>query len=86
MKTASKHEGTAISLTGRHLGRLVRGERSGNRPNPVTRRALQHTFNRPVDELLGPYIPGDSVSMRTHDAVWRLRRYWAWRPIGHGDS
>lgn len=59
MKTASKHEGIAVSLSGRHLGRLARGERSGNRPNPVTRRALQYTFNRPVDELLGPYTPGD---------------------------
>ncbi len=59
MKTARKHEGITISLSGRHLGRLARGERSGNRPNPVTRRALQYTFNRPVDELLGPYTPGD---------------------------
>ncbi|MCA1702854.1 MAG: XRE family transcriptional regulator [Actinobacteria bacterium] len=59
VKTARKHEGISISLSGRHLGRLARSERSGTRPNPVTRRALQYTFNRPVDELLGPYILGD---------------------------
>ncbi|MGH3899539.1 MAG: hypothetical protein ACRDTA_15115 [Pseudonocardiaceae bacterium] len=61
VKTARKHEDIGISLSGRHLGRLARGERSGNRPNPATRRALQYTFNRPVDELLGPYTPGDCV-------------------------
>jgi hypothetical protein len=59
VKTAKKHEDVFISLSGRHLGRLARGERSGNRPNPATRRALQYTFNRPVDELLGPYTPSD---------------------------
>ena len=37
----------------------VRGERSGNRPNPATRRALQYAFNRPIDELLGPYTLSD---------------------------
>ncbi len=58
-KTAEKHEDIHISLSGRHLGRLARGERSGNRPNPATRRALQYTFNRPVDELLGPYSLSD---------------------------
>lgn len=59
VKTAKKHEDVFISLSGRHLGRLARGERSGNRPNPATRRALQYTFNRPIDELLGPYTLGD---------------------------
>lgn len=58
-KTAREHEDTCISLSGRHLGRLARSERSGNRPNHATRRALQYTFNRPVDQLLGPYTPGD---------------------------
>jgi hypothetical protein len=58
VKTARKHEGVSISLSGRHLGRLARNERFGNWPNPVTRRALQYTFNRPVNELLAPYIPG----------------------------
>src|SRR3954463_3911014 len=57
-KTARKHEGISISISGRHLGRLARNERSGNRPNPATRRALQYTFNRSVDELLAPYVPG----------------------------
>ncbi|HXT42623.1 MAG TPA: hypothetical protein VN748_00685 [Pseudonocardiaceae bacterium] len=59
VKTAKKHEDVFISLSGRHLGRLARGERSGNRPNPATRRALQYTFNRPIDELLGPYTLSD---------------------------
>jgi hypothetical protein len=59
VRTAREQEGISISLSGRHLGRLARSERSGNRPNPVTRRALQYTFNRPVDELSGPYVPGD---------------------------
>ena len=58
VKTANNHEDIRISLSGRHLGRLARGERSGNRPNPATRRALQYTFNRPVDELLGPCTLG----------------------------
>jgi hypothetical protein len=39
VKTARSQEGISISLSGRHLGRLARNERSGNRPNPVTRRA-----------------------------------------------
>lgn len=59
VKTARNQEGISISLSGRHLGRLARNERFGNRPNPVTRRALQYTFNRSVDELLAPYILGD---------------------------
>jgi hypothetical protein len=59
VRTAKKHEDLGISLSGRHLGRLARGERSGNRPNPATRRALQYTFHRPIDELLGPYTPRD---------------------------
>ncbi len=59
VKTANNHEDIRISLSGRHLGRLARGERSGNRPNPATRRALQYTFNRPIDELLGPYTLSD---------------------------
>lgn len=59
VRTAKDHEHIRISLSGRHLGRLARGERSGNRPNPATRRALQYTFNRPVDELLGPYTLSD---------------------------
>jgi hypothetical protein len=59
VRTAKKHEDLGISLSGRHLGRLARGERSGNRPNPATRRALQYTFHRPIDELLGPYTLSD---------------------------
>lgn len=59
VKTARKHEDIGISLSGRHLGRLARGERSGNRPNPATRRALQYTFSRPIDELLAPYTLSD---------------------------
>jgi hypothetical protein len=59
VKTARKHEDIGVSLSGRHLGRLARGERSGIRPNPATRRALQYTFNRPTDELLGPYTLGE---------------------------
>lgn len=59
VKTARQHETISISLSGRHLGRLARNERSRNRPNPATRRALQYAFNRPVDELLGPYAAGD---------------------------
>lgn len=59
VKTARNQEGISISLSGRHLGRLARNERSGNRPNPVTLRALQYTFNRSVDELLAPYVLGD---------------------------
>ncbi|HEX2288929.1 MAG TPA: hypothetical protein VHH53_01710 [Pseudonocardiaceae bacterium] len=59
VRTAKKHEDIGVSLSGRHLGRLARGERSSNRPNPVTRRALQYTFHRPIDELLGPYTPRD---------------------------
>lgn len=55
VKTARQHGDHRVSLSGRHLGRLARGERSGQRPNPATRRALQYTFNRPIDELLGPY-------------------------------
>lgn len=57
--TAKQHEDVSLSLSGRHLGRLARSERSGNRPNPVTRRALQYAFSRPVDQLLAPYTPGD---------------------------
>ncbi|MGH8966157.1 MAG: hypothetical protein ACRDXB_12630 [Actinomycetes bacterium] len=59
VRTAKDHEHIRISLSGRHLGRLARGERAGNRPNPATRRALQHTFNRSVNELLGPYTLSD---------------------------
>src|ERR671916_930738 len=59
VKTANNHEDIRISLSGRHLGHLARGERSGNRPNPATRRALQYAFNRPIDELLGPYTLSD---------------------------
>lgn len=61
VKTAREHEGLSISLSGRHLGRLARNERSGNRPNPATRRALQYTFNRSVDDLLAPYVPSGSA-------------------------
>lgn len=61
VKTAREHEGLSVSLSGRHLGRLARNERVGNRPNPATRRALQYTFNRPVDDLLAPYVSGDST-------------------------
>jgi hypothetical protein len=32
VKTARKHEGVSISLSGRHLGRLARNERSGTGP------------------------------------------------------
>lgn len=59
VKTAKQHENVSLSLSGRHLGRLARSERSGNRPNPATRRALQYAFGRPVDQLLAPYTPGD---------------------------
>ncbi|MGH8571612.1 MAG: XRE family transcriptional regulator, partial [Gammaproteobacteria bacterium] len=59
VKTARQHEDLSLSLSGRHLGRLARGERSGSRPNPATRRALQYAFGRSVDQLLGPYTPGD---------------------------
>lgn len=59
LTTAKQHEDVAISLSGRHLGRLARNERSGNRPNPATRRALQYAFGRPIDQLLAPYTPGD---------------------------
>jgi hypothetical protein len=59
VRTARKQEDISVSLSGRHLGRLARNERSGTRPNPATRRALQYTFDRPVDELLAPYIPGN---------------------------
>lgn len=59
VKTAKQHEDASISLSGRHLGRLARSERSGSWPNPITRRALQYTFGRPIDELLAPYTPGD---------------------------
>jgi len=61
VKTAKQHENVSITLSGRHLGRLARSERTGNRPNPATRRALQYTFGRPVEELLAPYSPGDLV-------------------------
>lgn len=57
--TARQHEKAAVSMSGRHLGRLARGERSGGLPYPATRRALQHTFGRPIDELLARYVPGD---------------------------
>ena len=59
VKTARQHEDVSLSLSGRHLGRLARGERSGSRPNPATRRALQYTFGRSVDQLLAPFAPGD---------------------------
>ncbi|MBV9142493.1 MAG: hypothetical protein JO115_16550 [Pseudonocardiales bacterium] len=59
VRTARKQEDISVSLSGRHLGRLARNERSGAWPNPATRRALQYTFDRPVDELLAPYVPGD---------------------------
>lgn len=59
VKAATPHEDISPSLSGRHLGRLARGERAGNRPNPATRRALQYAFGRPVDQLLAPYTPGD---------------------------
>jgi len=61
VKTAKQHEKASITLSGRHLGRLARNERTGNRPNPATRRALQYTFGRPVEELLAPYNPSDLV-------------------------
>lgn len=61
VKTAKQHENASISLSGRHLGRLARSERAGNRPNPATRRALQYAFGRTVDELLAPYSPGDLI-------------------------
>jgi transcriptional regulator with XRE-family HTH domain len=63
MKTARQHGENRVSLSGRHLGRLARGERSGQRPNPATRRALQYTFNRPIDELLGPYRLDDLTNI-----------------------
>ena len=59
VKTARQHEDISLSLSGRHLGRLARNERGGSWPNPATRRALQYAFNRPIEELLGPYTPGN---------------------------
>lgn len=59
VKTAKQHEDISLSLSGRHLGRLARGERSGSRPNPATRRALQYAFGLSIAQLLGPYTPGD---------------------------
>lgn len=59
VKTATQHEDISLSLSGRHLVRLARGERSGSRPNPATRRALQYAFGRSIAQLLGPYTPGD---------------------------
>lgn len=59
LKAAKQHEDVSISLSGRHLGRLARNERLGNRPNPATRRALQYAFGRSVDQLLAPYTPSD---------------------------
>jgi hypothetical protein len=85
VKTARKHEGISIPLSGRHLGRLARNERSGNRPNPATRRALQYTFNRPVDELLAPYIPGTPRFSMTRKRVQMLPRCWRWLPAVRDD-
>lgn len=59
---AKEHEHVSISISGRHLGRLARNERSGSRPNPATRRALQYAFGRPVGELLAPYRPDDLLT------------------------
>ena len=46
-----------LTLSSRHLGRLARRERGDGMPNPATCRALQHAFDRPVEELLAPYSP-----------------------------
>lgn len=63
VKTARQYEGRAVSLSGRHLGRLARGERAGCRPNPATRRALQYAFGQPVDQLLAPCTPGSLAAV-----------------------
>lgn len=50
---AKTHDQRSISLTGRHLARLARRERSTN-PNPSTARALQFAFDRQIVDLLAP--------------------------------
>ncbi len=67
-ETTRAHEKAVVSISRRHLGRLARGERAGTWPNPATRRALQHTFGRPIDELLAPYHPGDLLDIASADS------------------
>lgn len=60
-QAAREHEHRSVSLTGRHLARLARRERSTN-PNPSTSRALQHAFGHSIIDLLAPYqLAGDLV-------------------------
>lgn len=57
----AEREGRAISLTGRHLARLARRERTTD-PFPLTTRALQYAFGHPIADLLAPYrFAGDLV-------------------------
>lgn len=56
-ETTRGHEKAVVLISGRHLGRLARGERADVRPNPATRRALQRTFGRPDRRVAGSVCP-----------------------------
>jgi hypothetical protein len=47
------------TITERHLRRLASGERAGT--TPQTRRTLQKMFGKPVEDLLAPYTPEQSI-------------------------